>query len=144
MVVFFNPLSLKRILPRMLHVLKLWISLLITQCKTFMNVTKEWTFQHTKDFVRWNQLNIIYWHSWLLLNHILLYKVVSFFCQWRRISLSAKHIWFSFTVKLHLGPEMVLDYLILINNYGLVFGYFSSFHIPSIKALSAMGPAASI
>ena len=47
-------------------------------------------------------------YSWF----ILLYKGVSFFCLKLRISITTELIGFSISGKLHIGPEMVLGYLI--------------------------------
>ena len=55
--------------------------------------------------------------------HILLYKVLSFFCLQRRISLTTELIWFSFRGKLCVGPEMVLGYFIFIKSLGIFLGY---------------------
>ncbi len=53
------------------------------------------------------------------LSVILLYKVASFF-----VLLSAEPIWFFFTVKLLISPEMVLGYFICRNKPGFGFGLF--------------------
>ena len=58
-----------------------------------------------------------------------------------RISLTAELLWFSFTVKLLIDPEMVLGYFILINKSG--YG-FLPLHTPSnIDSLDTRGATVS-
>ena len=59
------------------------------------------------------------------LKHILLYKVVRFFCLYLKISVTTEPIEISILWKLFIGPWMVLGYLIFVIEF--VLGYFPAF-----------------
>ena len=62
----------------------------------------------------------------------ILYKVVGFFVCSEGISLAAEPIWFSLTVKLLIGPVMVLGYLFFIKSLGMaILSPLPWIHIPS-------------
>ena len=75
---------------------------------------------------------------------VLWYKVVSFFCQYRRNSLTAELIGFSVTVKLVIGPELVSGYFIFLNKsrYGFRLFFCSYIFLKIYEYLDARGGVA--
>ena len=62
-----------------------------------------------------------------------------------KISVTTEPIWFSFTVKLLTGPEMVLGYLFKKISLGMGFFvyFFCSWTLSNVKPLDVRGAAAS-